>query len=278
VPKYDAFGREIGADTLAGLGGGGDAGTEATAIPSDAPPAPAPAQPQPQPQPDPRPDPKPAPSFEIPARGTVIVRRRRGSGLGCLVSLIVLGAIVAVPIVALVSFVDDAGNTIDEITGRTDTGPDPEPAEPAEPVKPPSGLRGASMVAPANFGKALKRLGGLGGATLIRLSPDRVDAQLVKGSRQRSAQVDFAGKLVRGPATAGGSNLGKVALSGIDRSAPARLVRGSAARYSVREQGINYLVLSLWPGEGQRWVAYFKNGVYVQGDRNGKVLRKISGP
>ena len=42
-------------------------------------------------------------------------------------------------------------------------------------------------------------------------------------------------------------------------------MRGSAARYGVREKGINYLVLSAVPGEGHHWVAYFKNGVYVRG-------------
>ena len=290
MPKYDAFGREIGEDTLAGLGG--EAGEGATAAPADgwteaqvaeaassgaAPETPfAPAPPAP-----PRPQPQQRPSFELPA-GSVIVRRRRSGGFGCLVTLIVVAAIVAVPIVAVVSFVDDAGDAIDDITGVIESGPDdpnaPEPAAPGTPAKAPSGLAGASMIAPGNFGKGLKRLDGLGRATFIRLSPDRVDAQLVKGSRQRSAQVDFAGEFARSPATARASNLGTIALSAIDRSAPARLVRGSAARYSVREKGINYLVLSLWPGEGHRWVAYFKNGVYVQGNAHGKVMRKISGP
>ena len=79
------------------------------------------------------------------------------------------------------------------------------------------------------------------------------------------------------PAPAGGA-LATVPVSAIDRAAPARLVRRSAARYSLRPQGIDYLVLTPWPGEGHRWVAYFKSGVYVQGDRKGGVVRKISGP
>jgi hypothetical protein len=116
----------------------------------------------------------------------------------------------------------------------------------------------------------------MGGATLIRLAPERLDAQLVRRARRRSVQVDFQGAVTRGAATGDGAGLTTVALSAIDPGAPARLVRGSAARYKVRTRGINYLVMTPWPGEGHRWIAYFKNGVYVQGDRRGRVVRRIS--
>jgi hypothetical protein len=206
---------------------------------------------------------------------------RRRSGVGCLVGLVILLAIVAVPIIAIVSVVGSAEDTFDDITGVFDSAPDVEPAIPEAPVapaKPPSGLTGASMIAPANFGKALKRLEqtGPGRIMTIRLSPDRVDAELVKGSRQRNAVVNFEGELTRGTARRGVPAFATVAFSELDRSAPARLVRASAARFHVREKGINYLVLSSFPGEGHHWVAYFKNGVYVQGDRHGKVVRRIS--
>jgi hypothetical protein len=188
------------------------------------------------------------------------------------------------PIVALVAIAGEAGDTIDEIRDAFDSAPDveipqiPEPDAPAEAAAPPGGIAGRSMIAKGNFGKALGRLDGMGRVAFIRLSPDRVDAQVVKGSRQRLAQVNFQGDLARSPASAANSSLATVAFSAIDRSAPARLVRGSAQRYRVRPKGINYLVMSPWPGEGHRWVAYFKNGVYVQGDRRGRVVRKISGP
>jgi hypothetical protein len=144
------------------------------------------------------------------------------------------------------------------------------------PARPPAGIAGRSMVAPGNFGRALERLGRMGRVATIRLSPDRVEGQLVKGSRQRGAVVDFQGELTRGAAAGGVRGVRTVPLSAIDHRAPARLVRGSAARYSVRPKGIDYLILSPWPGEGHRWVAYLKNGVYVQGDRHGRVVRKIS--
>jgi hypothetical protein len=291
VPKYDAFGREIGEDTLSGLGGDSSA-SEASARPAEswteAQVAEAaafgatavPAEPAAPPEPQPRPQPMAMPGFDVPAPAAPVIRVRRRGGVGCLVGLVILIAIVAVPIVALVSFVDEAGNTIDEITGAIDSAPDvaPVPVAPEPPARPPTGLGGASLVSQPNFGKALARLekAGIGRVTFIRLAPERLDAQLVKGSRQRSAQVTFEGDVTRGPTAPGGGNLATVPFSAIDRSAPARLVRASAARFSVREKGINYLVLSFFPGEGHRWVAYFKNGTYVLGDRHGAVVRRIN--
>ena len=298
MPKYDAFGREVGEDTLAGLGGDNNAAASASATPADgwtdaqvkaaasfgATAAPdAPAAPPPRPA-APKPMPMPGSGAGLPGSGPRVIRVRRRGGLGCLVGLVILLAIAAAPIIAIVSVVDDAGDAFDEITGVIDSAPEIDSVTRAPdalevPAKPPTGLGGASMVSQANFGKGLKRLEREvpGKIMFIRLSPDRLDAQLVKGSRQRSAQVNFEGELVRGPATANGGNLGGIVTSDIDRSAPARLVRGSAAQYNVREKGINYLVLSPDPiSGGQRWIAYFKNGVYVEGDRNGKVVRRIS--
>jgi hypothetical protein len=263
VPKYDAFGREIGEDTLEGL-----AGEPASATPAE-----------PPQQEFSMPQATAMPQFELPATGAPVIHIRRRSGLGCFVGLLILVGIVALPILAIVG---TAGDAIDSITETIDSVPDirvPEPPEaPPPPAKPPTGIAGRSMVAPANFGKALRRLdrAGLGRVTSLRLSPDRADAQFVKGRRRRSAQVDFTGKLSRSPATPGGTGLSTAALNAIDFKAPARLVRGSAARYGVPVRRIDYLVLTGDPIQGHRWVAYFKNGPYVQGDRSGRVVRRIS--
>ena len=98
----------------------------------------------------------------------------------------------------------------------------------------------------------------------------------VKGSRLRTAQINYKGDFTRGPDTPGGAGARPVAFSDIDAAAPARLVLASK-RYGVRPKQINYLVLSNLPGIGLRWVAYFKNGVYVAGDRHGRGPQKISG-
>jgi hypothetical protein len=282
VPKYDAFGREIGEDTLAGLGGSEYAPGRESDGWTDAQLAEAAAVPQPAVEPEP-------PRAEPPHGGQILqsssaarlqdltpVRVRRRGGAGCLVALVVFAVIAAAPIIAVVGLVGGARDAIDEVTDAIDSVPDDVVPDIAGPEPAPTGIRGDSLVAGANFADALGRIGGMGGATMIRLAPERLDAQLVRGSRQRSAQVTFEGEVTRGPATGGGSALGTIPLSAIDTGAPARLVRGSAARYRVRPQGINYLVLMPWPGEGHRWIAYFKNGVYVQGDRNGRVVRRIS--
>jgi hypothetical protein len=270
VPKYDPFGREIGEDTLAGLGGGEDASPPAAAVEPE---RQQPAGDEFASHSDVKPSPVAAtPTFEAPAPS---VRVRRRGGAGCLVALIVLAVIAAAPIIAIVSVVGSATDAIDEVQDAFDSVPE-IPDVPELPADPPSGVRGESLVAPRNFAEALERIGGIGGATMLRLAPERLDAQLARGRRERSVQVTFQGELTRGPATRGGAVLEAIPLSAIDTGAPARLVRGSAARYRVRPRGINYLVLMPDPAAGHRWIAYFKNGIYVQGDRNGRVVRRIS--
>ena len=259
VPEYDAFGREIGEDTLAGLGG--DSRARARPAPEREPKPEAPAA-----EPPPR---NPAPTFTV--QRPSMPRRRSGAGVGCLIGLVILAVVVVGPVIALVGFVDDAGDTIDEITGTIDgIAPDPDRVAPV-------GVTGASMVSRANFAQALARMQSarLGRLTFIRLSPDRVSAQFVKGSRQRNAQIDFEGDFERGALTRGAPVATALALKAIDPGAPARLVRGSR-RFGTRPKGIDYLVLTPSPGAGARWVAYFKNGVYVEGDLRGKVVRRIS--
>ena len=284
MPEYDAFGREIGEDTLAGLGGtSGSQGAEQASFGVAEPEAPAPPPEPPRPaerpaQPEPQAQPQQFQSFQLPPTGAPVVQVRRRSSLGCLVGLLILIGAVALPVFALVGFVGDAEDTIDGITDVFDAAPEPVvPEPPGGPVKMPSGLGGDSLVAPGNFATALGRLkkAGMGRIEFIRLAPDRLDAQMIKRSRERSAQVDFQGELTRGTTTQS-AKLETIAFSAIDRAAPARLVRGSVARFHVREKGINYLVLSAAPFGGHRWIAYFKNGTYVEGDRHGRVVRRIS--
>jgi hypothetical protein len=291
VPKYDPFGREIGEDTLAGLGG--DPSARERAAPAEgrteeqraeaasfeplAEPEPAVAAETPLTAPQ-RPQPAQVPRFEIPTSPAPTSRARRRGSTGCLGLVIVMAVIAAVPILAIVSFVGSAGDAIDEIKDAFESAPsvDLAPEGPESPGAPPTGIAGRSMVAPDNFGGALMRLRGMGRVATIRLSPDRLGAELVKGSRHRSAVVGLDGGLSRSVVPGATAGVRTLALSAIDRRAPARLVRGAAAKYPVRARGINYLLLTPWPGEGHRWVAYFKNGVYVQGDRKGRVVRRIS--
>ena len=139
MPKYDAFGREIGEDTLAGLGGGEDAHPPAAAVEPERQP---PAGDEFASRSDVKPSPVAAtPRFEAPAPS---VRVRRRGGAGCLVALIVLAVIAAAPIIAIVSVVGSATDAIDEVQDAFDTVPE-IPDVPELPADPPSGLRGESL-------------------------------------------------------------------------------------------------------------------------------------
>ena len=263
MPKYDAFGREIGEDTLSGLGGG-DSAAQATPQPV---PNPSPTPPPPDgwtagsgasvtaPPPAPQ-DAPPQATFTIPGGAPLpTVRRRRGTGLGCLIGLVVVAAVVAGPVIAVVSFVSDANDAIDDVTGIFDVDTatvTPSVPEPEVPAEPPTGLERGSMVLRPNFGGALKEVADrkFGGAMQIRLSPDRAAFVLVRGGKIRSVTARYDGQFVPTPAATGGSGAPTIPIAQIDPSAPARLVRAGAARYpAIKANRINYLVASPDPIE-----------------------------
>lgn len=274
VPEYDAFGREIGEDTLSGLGGG-----EATVRPApearvheESAPTAAPAESWTE---------APAPKTSgTPARP---VRARRRGGLGCLVGLVILAAVAAGPIIAVVSLVDSASDTIDDVTGALDDIPTIDPAdvpETRDAPSPPVGIEGRSMIAPRTFARSLARLKANGVKTVAQLTvrPDRLEAGTVRRRRQRDVVFRFDGSVQRSDPRPANPALGTLALAELDPKTPARLVRNSAKRYRVRERGINYLVVmnDVFTGDGgHRWIAYFKNGIYVEGDERGRVIRRI---
>ena len=153
-----------------------------------------------------------------------------------------------------------------------------EPPDVREPD--PVGIAGRSMIAPDNVRATLKDLRGDGVESVVRLSiwPNRIDAEAIKGRRERDVRFRFDGGVERGDASRVNPALGAIPLAALDPGAPARLVRNAAKRFRVRERRINYLIAShdAFSGSGHRWVAYFENGIYVEGDRRGRVVRRIS--
>jgi hypothetical protein len=286
VPEYDAFGREIGENTLSGLGG-------------DIPAAPPRPEPEPLPVsaparadgssettvPHPRPERPPEPpqvTFSMPegAPVTVIpgVRRRRGSGLGCLVGLVILGAVAAGPIVAVLGIIGSAGDVIDAVTEGIDTGTLDLPDAPVpDPPVPPTGLVGRSMIAKGNVADGLRRLQQAGFTKVVRVAiwPDRLDAEAVKAGKARHVVIHAEGGFSRGDPGPANAALGTVPIAALDPAAPTRLVRNSVKRYRVREKGIDHVIAGRGFDGGERWIAYFKNGIYVEGDARGRVIRRI---
>jgi len=198
VPEYDAFGREIGDDPLAGL--------------RDAvnPPQPVVASPEPvvaAPGPEPAAAAPPRPQFVRP-------RRRRSGGLaGLLVIVAIVGAVGLVGNAA----VEKGQDIIEQVT-------------PQLPAAPPTGLERASLIREHNFGPALKTLSAarLGRPMAIRVAPDRIDATLVKGTRLHQVQITPDGALRELGSGDAPATRGVVAYAGIDPGAPARVSRSGA--------------------------------------------------
>jgi hypothetical protein len=287
VPKYDAFGREIGENTLAGLGGSNEPAASAEPVPSSAGESWASATPTAEPSADwtaapstqpadgwtdaPAPE---APVVSFPDAPPRPINVRRARGLGCLVGLVILAAVVAGPVIAIVSVVSDAGDAIDEVTGVFDDVPTDDPAPPPDPAV---GITGRSMIAPGNVERALGQLDGAKRVGRMTIWPERLETDVIRGRRATDVTFSAEGGVTRGEPEAYNEALGTIPVADIDPTAPARLVRNAAKRYGVRERGINYLIGSedVFSGSGHRWIAYFKNGVYVQGDERGRVIRRI---
>ena len=137
------------------------------------------------------------------------------------------------------------------------------------------------MIAPDNVAGAFKRLKGDGVKTVAQITiwPERLLADTVKGRRERDVQFNADGSVQRGDPSPANQALGTVRIADLDPKSPARLVRNSAKRFPVREQRINYVIAmnDVFTGDGgHRWIAYFKNGIYVEGDERGRVVRRIN--
>jgi hypothetical protein len=249
VPEYDAFGREIGDDPLAGL--------RDAVNPPPPPPKPQPVAAQPNetvvaaPDPDPAVATPPRPVFVRPRR------RRRGGLAGLLVLAAVVGAVGLVGNAA----VEKGNDFIDQVTPE-DVGP------------PPIGLQRDSLVQENNFGPALRKLSeaGLGKPTSIRVAPDRIDATLVKGTKLHQVQITPDGALRELATTDAIGTDRTVAYAKIDPGAPERLTRAGATKQQPA-RSINYVLLT--PGPPQTWGAYYKRGRTVIGDRNGHPQRVL---
>ena len=141
----------------------------------------------------------------------------------------------------------------------------------ATPPKPASLLRARVLA------DALARLHGRGALRLLRVAPDRVDAQLVTGTGGlRNVQVTNTGQVRDfGTGGSGVAGLPTIPFGQVDSTAPARLVRTAVARSGRSPSRVDYLVL-LMLGTGQSWNLYFKpDGLHFAADRHGSsVVRR----
>ncbi len=293
MPKYDAFGREIGEDTLSDWRGGDDAPAESAAdvaaraaaagppfIPQSPPPvAPAPSEPSFTAAPPPAPPPAMTtmrsgggnPGYSVPS----LPRRRRRTRPRVVAWLIVVAAFVLGG--NFIGSLDSPDSIVRRIVPEVTAIPFPgtEGVDgPDKEAAPPVGLGQNSMIRPGPLRKALADLSSkkLGRPYSLRLAPERIDAQMLKSGRLHSVQLTFDGGFREFSVTgAGFGHLDAYALSSLDPTAPQRLVRAAAKRIGKPVNRINYLVAS-----ADGWNAYFKGGQYFQGDERGRIVRRIS--
>jgi hypothetical protein len=281
MPKYDAFGREIGEDTLAPwrqqegsverppeegrdeeespVVTVGDATVtigepiviQAGPAIDDSPPAEAP------------PAAERVIRLRMPTGRPARRRPRVVSRLILLLVVIGLGATLAI----------NAGREIEDAI-RDVPGLVPPAPEAAAPV----GLQAGSLIRPNEFRRALAQLRGrkIGRVETMRLAPERIDAALISsGGRLRSVQLRHDGAFQEFASTPGLGHLETIPWTRLDPAAPARLVRQAARRLNRPVDRIDYLVPSLIQGR-LIWGAYFKGGQIFQGDARGRLFRRVS--
>jgi hypothetical protein len=96
----------------------------------------------------------------------------------------------------------------------------------------------------------------------------------VLGDSEVDVRMSYEGAVSGGDTSPLNDASGTFAIADLDPAAPARLVRGAAKRYRVKATGIDYLLARPEPG-GHHWRAYFKSGIYVEGDAKGRVIRRF---
>ena len=206
-------------------------------------------------------------------------RRRRGPRRGpgrarTLVSLAVLVGFLGVTGAVVVPFVVDAVQSIDDQLDDPSFLPKGED----EPDRtPPVGLQRESLVLRGNLVPALRRLearSGDGRVRLLRIAPDRIDAQVITAEgRMRNIQHRFTGEtqVLSDTALPGAATRGTFAWSAVEPSAPRRIVERALRGKSKRE--LEYLVLL--DAAGLRWSAHLSGGDAFTARPDGRGVRRI---
>ena len=310
MPKYDAFGREIGEDTLQGLGGSPAqpdsaweqrtereeatweaaeavevARLDAAATAKDA---------QAERTEDARqeaagdsrwtaPSTDDAKKRELAAQlsgvlnqatvGRATGTRRSGAGRGCLITIVVVLAIGGAALAGILSLVNSVDINTDGIEKALKAPNVPQIAGPK-----PKGLEPDSLVRKANVAAALRQLSAMEDAKLtnLRLAPERIDATLLTDQgRLRHVQITPGGKLERfgSDGSPGFDSVPTIRFSSLNPGAPQRLARRGAKEIGVPISELQYAVPQDISGK-TRWVVYFTRSRYVIGNARGRFERK----
>ena len=253
MSERDAFGRGQNQDTLAGMGWREPrftatiAGAEATR---------APVLPETAEMPDVAgptwspPAPRPAP---------VSGRTRPRRGPRAMTRLLLLGIVAAAILFGLREGTDVLGDIEDAIRGQTGAITRTVPVE------------GGSLLRASALEAALEGLPG-GDVEVLRVAPDRLDAQVIVDGRMHNVRVTAGGRVFDLP-TPGDARGAPVR---VDARAPARIVRTATRRAGRRPGSVSYLVLMNIAGRSE-WQLFFEDGLHFSGSASGRTVRRISG-
>jgi hypothetical protein len=256
--ERDAFGREKGEDSLAGMGWSSSAGSPAAA------PTPTPAQPV-MSGGDLPPN-GPAPAW-TPGPRQSYVRRRRRSAFGVIVPLFVIG-FVALAVGGSIFAFNAGSNAVDSITSTIESATSGTTTTTTSTGR--KEASGTSLMDRKALRAALAQLP-KGDIELLRLAPDRLDANVIVGGKMHVVQVSAGGDVrdITTPST------GRDAPVKVNTAAPMRIARTAAKRAGRRPSDIDYLVLIHLLGKDE-WQLYFKgDALHYAASANGKKVHKV---
>ncbi|WP_028067212.1 hypothetical protein [Solirubrobacter soli] len=257
--ERDAFGREKGEDSLAGMGWSSSMGSSAT-------PTPTPTPVKPTMSAGDLPPNGPAQAW-TPGPRQSYTRRRRRSAIGVIVPLFVIGFIALAIGGSIFAF--NAGNdALDSITSTIDSATNSTTTTTTSTTKT-SKSKGTSLMTAAALKAALAQLP-KGDIELLRLAPDRLNANVIVDGKMHVVQVTAGGDVqdITTPAT------GRAAPIKVNTAAPLRIVRTAAKRAGRHVSDIDYLVLIDLLGKDE-WQLYFKDGTHFSANANGKRVHKV---
>jgi hypothetical protein len=270
--ERDAFGREKGEDSLAGLGWSSSTGGPT--------PTPTPVTPTPKPASVSTPSPTmtagepltggaggsggSAPAW-TPGPQASYTRRRRRRARGVIVPLVILGFVALGIGGATTAF--NAGN--DALNNFSDSIEQATKNDSAASASTPSAA-GTTLMQSAALKTALAKLPA-GDLQLLRLAPDRINANVIVKGKLHVVQVSAGGEVndVSTPATGGGTGTIKV-----NSVAPSRIIKTATKRTGRRPSTVNYLVLIDIGGKDE-WQLYFDDGAHFSAGANGKKVHRV---
>jgi hypothetical protein len=253
----DAFGREKGEDALANMGWS-SSGAPSTPTPT---PAPTPAQPAPQTlSAGDLPPSGPAPAW-TPGPRQSYVRRRRRRVRGIVVPLLSIGFL-AVALGGATIALNAGGDALDSFQASIGNA-----NKDADSAATPSG--GTTLLRSAALKAALAKLPA-GDIELLRVAPERINANVIVKGRMHVVQVTAGGDVTNIKTSApGGGKYVKV-----NSAAPMRILRTAARRAGKRPASVSYLVL-LNILDKDEWQLYFDDGTHFSAGANGKQVHRV---